>query len=103
MFTLMSLNNMLLTYKLSFDWCFDYVLSVNYDSIICMIELADFIDFRKDADFIEDVWNEKLVNVFSFFVLFTVYLIAWSVWLWICGFVAETIIVVYSFFLIKKI
>ena len=103
MFTLMSLNNMLLTYKLSFDWCFDYVLSVNYDSIICMIELADFIDFRKDADFIEDVWNEKLVNVFSFFLLFTVYLIAWSVWLWICGFVSATIIVVYSFFLIKKI
>ena len=76
MFTLMSLNNMLLTYKLSFDWCFDYVLSVNYDSIICMIELADFIDFRKDADFIEDVWNEKLVNVFSFF--FVVYSVSHS-------------------------
>ena len=58
---------MLLAYKLSFDWCFDYVLSVNYDSIICMIELAEFIDFRKDADFVEDVWNEKLVDVFSFF------------------------------------
>ena len=67
MFTLMSLNNMFLTYKLSFDWCFEYVCLVNYDSIICMIELAEFIYFREDADFVEDLWNEKLVDVLSFF------------------------------------
>ena len=67
MFTLIGWNNMLLTYKLSFDWCFDYVPSLNYDSIICMIELAEFIYFREDADFVEDLWNEKLVDVLSFF------------------------------------
>ena len=72
---------------------------INYDSIICMIELAEFIYFREDADFVEDLWNEKLVDVLSFFFWFTVYLIAWSVWLRIWDFGPATIIVVYSFFL----
>ena len=35
----------------------------------CMIELAEFIYFREDADFVEDLWNEKLVDVLSFFFL----------------------------------
>ena len=60
---LLDVNNMLLIYKLSFDWCFDYVSLVNYYSNICTIELARYIDFRKNASFVKDVWNIKLVDV----------------------------------------